>query len=272
MRDCRCVLSSDTGICSRRRIGLSDNPFQQRLWAIVEQTEPATAKDRTRLDIEALLDFGAESFQRVLDLIRDKQAPARLRTTACWVAGRLDDKRAVPALLAAFTDQDVGIRWQAAMSLGMLPSRRAVGPLLAVLRTADDSETRRAAVHALGWCGMDLEDERIYQALVDTLSNGKEEASVRGEAGDALANLGDARAVPALLAAIQDPSAEVRFWAAFALGQLGGPEVLPDLQRLVDTDDAVIPGWWSIHKEALDAMDHVRKRLAWEQEEDAVDQ
>ena len=46
-------------------------------------------------------------------------------------------------------------------------------------------------------------------------------------AAEALADLRDGRAVAPLLAALEDPAAEVRYWAAFALGELGDPQALP---------------------------------------------
>lgn len=40
----------------------------------------------------------------------------------------------------------------------------------------------------------------------------------------------------------------------------GGPEVLPALERVAATDDGVAPRWWSIRKEALDAIETIRSR------------
>ena len=59
---------------------------------------------------------------------------------------------------------------------------------------------------------------------------------------------------------LRDPSPQVRFWAVFSLGQLADMEVIPELERIVIEDDAVAPGWWSLKKEARDAIQSIRGR------------
>ncbi len=72
---------------------------------------------------------------------------------------------------------------------------------------------------------------------------------------EALANLRDRRAVRPLIAGLKDASTGVRFWSAFALGQLGDTRALPELKRLEAADKAALPGWWKVSKEASDAIE-----------------
>lgn len=83
---------------------------------------------------------------------------------------------------------------------------------------------------------------------------------MRGFAAEALTGPGERRAVPGLIAALADSSAEVRFWAAFALGELADPAALSALQQLAQSDEATLPGWWSVSDEAAAAIERIRAR------------
>ena len=95
-------------------------------------------------------------------------------------------------------------------------------------------------------------------ALLQTLADRQEDPDVRAHAAEALGHMADrlgARegdVLAALLRSLTDPSAYVRFWSAFALGNLGDPRAIPALERLAERDTQSVPGWWSIRKEALD--------------------
>jgi len=97
---------------------------------------------------------------------------------------------------------------------------------------------------------------------VAKLADRNEDPRVRGLAAEALTEAGERRAVPSLIAVLGDPSVEVRFWAAFALGQLGDPAALRALERLAETDDAELPGWRSVKDEAADAIERIRQHAA----------
>jgi HEAT repeat protein len=141
--------------------------------------------------------------------------------------------------------------------LGLLDVKRAAAPLVGLLLDGAEHEwVRRLAAQALGR----LEDPHGREVLLRVVKDPGQPPGVRGDAAEALTNFQDARAVPTLLAQLGDPSPEVRFWAVFALGVLGGPEVVPELERVAATDDGVAPGWWSVRKEALDAIRNIRAR------------
>jgi HEAT repeat protein len=72
-------------------------------------------------------------------------------------------------------------------------------------------------------------------------------AVVRGHAAEALALLQNKEAVPALIRCLEDKAPEVRFWCAYALGELGDRRALHALEQLAATDDTTLPGWGSIH-------------------------
>jgi HEAT repeat protein len=67
-----------------------------------------------------------------------------------------------------------------------------------------------------------------------------------------------------LIALLADPSPEVRYWAAFALGQIGAPASIPALERMASSDVAVLSAdrspQPSLKQEALDALESIRAR------------
>jgi HEAT repeat protein len=156
----------------------------------------------------------------------------------------------ISALLAALADADETVRWEAAKALIALGDKRVVPPLIALAQGAGASEQRAAAVYALGF----LYDARALAPLVQVLRDRREDAQLRGHAAEALAYLGHRRAVPALIAALDDPSPEVRLWSVFALGELGDRRAVAPLERLAATDVTPVPGWWTVGEEAREAL------------------
>ena len=46
----------------------------------------------------------------------------------------------------------------------------------------------------------------------------------------------------------------------FALGCVGGDDVVADLEKIARTDRAVLEGWWEVGREAKDALRSIRDR------------
>jgi HEAT repeat protein len=168
--------------------------------------------------------------------------------------------------LAAFShaSNDVEIT-QAAEALVGTPGRRVRKGLEELLASHEDPAIRARAAWVLGF---HAQGSQAVPALLRTLRDREEDVDVRGHAAEALGhladNLGDleGEVLAALLHALRDPSAEVRFWAAFALGNLGDEAAIPALERLAARDAESVPGWWSIRKEANDSIKQIllRKR------------
>ena len=107
------------------------------------------------------------------------------------------------------------------------------------------------------------------ESLLDVLRDDGRPAEVRGQVAEAAAQqleFSDAtdplrRAAEAtLIALLDDDSAAVRFWSAFALGTLKTSSALPRLQALTG-DDAVVPRWWTVGEEAADAIEWIEGRV-----------
>lgn len=172
--------------------------------------------------------------------------------------------KSVAQLLTALQSTDEIARVEAAKALGGLRTQpaldQAIPALCILLRESRDSETRWAAAYALTWTG----DKRAIMPLLGALRDQREEPRVRGQAaeglGEALVGGSDDAALDVLLDSLRSPAPEVRFWSAFALGKIGDRRAIPELERLAAHDHAVVPGWWSVSKEATAAIAAIAAR------------
>jgi HEAT repeat protein len=108
----------------------------------------------------------------------------------------------------------------------------------------------------LGW----TRDKRAFRPLINKLLDQNEHPQVRADIAEALANIGIKEAVPVLITLLEESSPEIRFWSAYALGQLGDPSAIPSLEKLAG-DDIEVPGWWSVGKEASNAIEALRGQI-----------
>ena len=141
------------------------------------------------------------------------------------------------------------------------------------LRLVDDRDTaRRVAVTALYHNAADVREEAIYvlgnqfrsvrqvgPVLCRIVADSQRSGHERGLAADALAKLVfvGRSATTALLRALSDGEIETRWWAAFALGVVGDLRALGPLKAATN-DESVLEGWWSVGKEAQDALESFR--------------
>ncbi len=137
------------------------------------------------------------------------------RWWAIRVAAALSDPppEVSTAFAAALDDPDPAVRQAAALALRHHPTPQARPALLRWL-AAGDPLTASLAADALAALGGDA-----VPALMQVLRDGPPQA--RREAARALALIRDPRAIPALYAALDDPSPHVTAWAEEALQRLG---------------------------------------------------
>jgi HEAT repeat protein len=174
----------------------------------------------------------------------------------------LDTRRKLAALAHAADEAEMN---RAAQVLAETPGRRVRKGLQELLESHQTAGVRAKAAWALGF---HPEGHLATDSLLGALRALHEDGDVRAHAAEALGHLADrlgdreSEVLAALLHALRDPSAEVRFWAAFALGNLGDEAAIPALERLAARDTESVPGWWSIRKEANDSIKQIllRKR------------
>ncbi len=166
-------------------------------------------------DIEAVMVRLGSSGTAALPALNDLYAspdPER----RWWAVRALAESPAPQAgalLVLALDDPDINVRQCATAGLRQRPQAAAV-PALLICLGSPNSLLRRLAGDALAALGAPAVD-----ALVETLQHGPEER--RGQAARALALTGDTRSIPALFAALDDPSTFVAYWANEGLDRLG---------------------------------------------------
>lgn len=136
--------------------------------------------------------------------------------------------------------------------------------MVAMLREHPNPNVREAAAYGLRDYALDNErTTRAIPPLLGVLGNASEEARIRGAAAESVGCIlmfADRRrkifrqAVRVLIDALRDPSPEVRFWSAYALGSMRARAALDELRRVATTDEAMCPRWWLLRDEAADAI------------------
>jgi HEAT repeat protein len=229
--------------------------FKLKLQAIVEKLAPE-GRAMAEKDIDDLLRAGADSTDDLFLILQAERLDPDLREAACWVLAKLGGDQVQQCLLDVLRDFVPALRSTAARSLGELGSAAAVQPLESLLGDSN-VEVRVSAAYALGLLG----DKHAVEQLIKKLADESEDPRVRGTIAEALADLRDQAAVVPLIGALKDQSVEVRFWAAFALGQLGDPRAVPELERLAASDQAALPGYGAVSAEATEAIQNIQARI-----------
>jgi HEAT repeat protein len=71
-------------------------------------------------------------------------------------------------------------------------------------------------------------------ALIELLNDESQPVEARWRAAHLLGGIGDRRAIPALINALRDPSSDVQYYAAWALGVLRDPQGFNPLQAILN--------------------------------------
>ncbi|GHO84567.1 HEAT repeat domain-containing protein [Dictyobacter formicarum] len=145
-------------------------------------------------------------------LIRLYHPQQQRRLETIYALAELKDERAIKPLIALFEDEVGEISLTAATVLAAFGSV-ALEPLLAAL-ASKSVDLRYCAAEALG----ELGDKRAVVALL--IATRDEDQYVRAQAAEALGKLGDYRAVEPLILMLHDEYTDARSKAAEALGLL----------------------------------------------------
>jgi HEAT repeat protein len=206
-------------------------------------------------DIELIIESGVNSYDDLLNML-SRNIGIELKTIACWLLGRLGEKRAIPTLVCLLKHQNHQLRNAATIALGELDAKESLESLITTLINENNEEVAEAIVYTLGLLG----DKAAFDILVNILQNTNKNPKIRGLAAEALADIRDQRAVMPLIEVLKDTSVEVRFWAIFSLGELGNEQALSELQTLALTDKSVLSDWGSIKEESLTAIHRIKEQ------------
>lgn len=207
--------------------------------------------------VQAMASMGKGVIPQLLTCLKDKRW--RVREQAAKTLGELRDPQAVQGLILVCRDRDGAVKSAAAEALGKIGDARAVPTLIklfkdtskivretagtalmyigkesidALLESLKDPHfvVRCHGVRALGGMTTDYQmgkvwnrEGRVVDALIEMLKD--PDRAVREDATIALGNIGDPRAVDALMEAMKDGA--VKRHAIASLGMIGDPKAFP---------------------------------------------
>lgn len=229
------------------------NLAEQARQAIAKLDDPA--RKQAEQEFDTLIRQGVVNTTDLGEFINDKQRELELRVFAAWLLGHISSSESRRFLRRALRADNTDLRCQVALSLGRLGGSTSIMSLVQVLNADPEPTVRACCAKALGW----IVDEASEKALRATLDDPTQPEDVRGHAAEALSNFATQSSVEALINALRASEPEVRYWAAYSLGQLGADEALPELERIRDTDESSLATGESVRSEALDAIDKIRR-------------
>jgi len=190
--------------------------------------------------------------------------------------GELEAQEAVPRLLTVLESGASQLHGTAARALGRIGDRRAVGPLLPLLKREDTFQAAAAALRdladpnsvpalmeaidrrpstmnfdvyrALGRIG----DRRAVPLLIEKLRHGDKNS--RRNAAEALTEIGDRRAIPAMMEALRKHT--IWYGLPQCIGIIGDASCVPELRRLARE------GPWRTRRLAIQSLGYLKARDA----------
>jgi len=180
--------------------------------------------------------LGREGIDFLLGAIADSDWV--IRAAAASGLALATDARASTELTRLLRDPESVVRSAAAAALAAGMHKESITALIGVLLHDDTESVRVSAVQAVGQLGGGIACDALMLALERDLS-----IEVRLSAGDALAQLKDARALEPLLDLFQCGESATCTAAAQALGKLGDSRALPPLLSILSTGRGEDPSY-----------------------------
>ena len=191
-------------------------------WLTLRKLRSKDYDTRSRAFAEATRNRDVEVLLQVIE-----DPDEYMRSDAIQALGGIGDPRAVPALVSRLDDANFNNQEHAAAALARIGDRRAATPLTAMLRaTEKHPQARTAAAEAV----IALADPHVIGSLLDGLRGGDETG--RRLILQVIGAIGDARCVPPVVAALDDPSENTRWEAVSTLGALRDQRATEPLLRL----------------------------------------
>ncbi len=174
--------------------------------------------------VEALIaQAHPETFRHLVEVLKDESEFAR--RAAVEVLNEIGDARSIKDLLAALGDDDWWVRARATDALARIGGPRVIDAVLGLINEKDEA-IRRAAVEILNT----TKDERAVRHLVEATRD--DDWWVRERAADALGEIGNPKAIPAILKMFEGDPRSIPA-AVRALAKLAGKDAVKDLLPLL---------------------------------------
>jgi len=158
------------------------------------------------------------------------------RRQAILALGKAGAANAAGAIIECLSDSDPQLRYVAVSALDEIDvdDVDAVGRAIEPLLADSDWLVRSEAAEVLGGLHYTPARSAMERRLLED-----QEATVRASAAEGLGDLGDRRALPALIASLADQDGPVRSYAALAIGLLGDKTGLSALQSRLQTESDI---------------------------------
>jgi serine/threonine-protein kinase len=174
--------------------------------------------------VEAIVQINdPKAVHHLLDILQDESE--YVRRAAVEVLNQVGNTSAIKDLLGALRDRDWWVRVRAADALGTIGGPKVIEAVLSLVKDRDEF-IRRCAVEILITTKAQVGGDAVVSSLLDALNDA--DWWVRERAIDALAGVGDRRAVPPLLR-VMETDAKAAPVAIRALATLGDPTALPPM-------------------------------------------
>ncbi|MDH3398425.1 MAG: HEAT repeat domain-containing protein [Acidimicrobiia bacterium] len=168
------------------------------------------------------------------------------RVEAVKALAEFADPASADALLETLKDPVDEVRWQGAGALAKIGDPRAVRPLLETLQRETDWGANRIADTLVAFGSTAVPDLARYALLSDPVLSAN--AAHLPLIARVLGIIGDVRAEPAMLSALEADDAELRIRAAAALGTVGSLTCVPPLIRTLRDPE------WEVRAQAAAAL------------------
>ena len=252
-----------------------------RLDRVDEKTREEFLETLSKLNYEHPVEF-ADSAKAASLLGSLMNANVVVRRAAAKALGAMRYADSVDALVGRLQDEqeDVGVRGAAAEALGLIGDVKAIDPLIACLQSSDWS-LQGSASRALGAIGISAipallqllsqdHSSRYYalealakmgEAVVEPLLTAflADDGPLAQGAAQGLGRMRDVRAVPHLIAKLDSPEYMMHAHAAYALGEIGGPEAIEILSARRPTGD--FPILYGLLQASLPILDETDRAL-----------
>ena len=183
------------------------------------------AKEGSRYAVEALGEIGTRAAAAIPTLVSLlNQGDASVQHEAVQALGRIGGNAAVPALTEQLESDNSMTRSYAVEALARIGSSSSISAIRKRLFDNDLWVLTRV-IYVLDW----PKEQDALETLIELSKHGDD--TVRKYALEALARLGDSRAIDRLTAALNDDYSQVREAAARSLGTIGASGAVPDLLR-----------------------------------------
>ena len=130
-------------------------------------------------DWKKLIHLGTSAVEPLLEILQDENS-VTLHRECIKVLGEISDKRAVEPLLTVLRNKEISLREEAVKALGQIGDQKVVKPLISVLQNEDSSTLRIQTIRALG----SIKDKRAVEPLLEALQ--REIQKARSEANTAI--------------------------------------------------------------------------------------